>query len=178
MRAGLGPNGARPFSTKANSQTRSSSLWGEPVQFPPNVKGVGGPISHGWATFARRVHESGAGAPRVSRLLAFSCCSGPVWGGGGGRQRWPVISSSHAITYGRRPVAARNTGMGSQNFEQFGSAAHPSCPAHVRGVLPTYRTCLPARFSFSKNINGCFRCDSPFTAGKTSFSVEKSAANS
>ena len=68
-------------------------MWGEPVQFPPTVKGVGGPISHGRATFARRVHESGAGASRVNRLLAFSCCSGAVCGGG----RWASAVASHLI---------------------------------------------------------------------------------
>ena len=152
---------------------------GEPVHFPPNVRVVGGQVSHGWATFARRVHESGAGASRVSRLLAFACCSGAVCGGG----RWAsavalYVSSSHTTTNGRLPVTARNTGRGAQNFGQFGSAAHSSCPAHARGCaahLPHLSS--RARFVF-KNINGCFRCDLPFAAGKTSFSVEKSAANS
>ena len=152
---------------------------GEPVHFPPNVRVVGGPVSHGWATFARRVHESGAGASRVNGLLAFACCSGAVWGGG----RWASaaaldLSSSHTSTYGRRPFTARNTDRGAHNFGQLGSAAHSSCPVHARGCAAHSPYLSPrARFVF-KNINGSFRCDLPFSTGETSFSVEKNATSS
>ena len=125
---------------------------GEPVHFPPNVRVVGGPVSHGWATFARRVHESVAGASRVNRLLAFSCCSGPVWGGG----RWASAVASHLIQprdhVWSSAIHGAEPGHGLAEFRAIRVGRSPVVSGPRLGVCcPLTAPVFPLAFRFQKH---------------------------